>query len=502
MTGLSGSESEDLGDISTDSGDRRPYSLSQSSGAVPAGDGGLAAGEEGEADLREYGKTLGVDVEEDADLLWLVHEAFIASLPPSWTEYYDEDGRVYFYNQVTKESSWSHPMDKVFKELIELVKAVRAEQPPASKARRTEAVQAHLQAVHERAMAALDGWSGPYTSDPGTYFYNAALEVSVWDNPVDEWQSELALRQQVLHRCLLLDADAAPSAGSPDGRLEGGGTGLTEAALSRLPLGLGARSLDDAAPAPVPQSPGSARSVRSFLSARSTCTARSLTPTRARSREWPRPGLEGVSKTPPSGPSASSASSPMTFRQAVTEEATRCNYTDELAQSAQKELPSTAASTAAPPAEENEGSPEKAREEAAQEVRGEQDSPGRAPGELAQAAQGEQDSPGGASDELARAARGEQDPPGRAPDELAQAAQGEQAEAPASAASSEPPAAEAASQPAVGPSPSKRPPLPGPPDRSPAAASARAAAEEGSDSDGLEFTFGRTAPVSLPKFGA
>jgi len=46
-------------------------------------------------------------------------------------------------------------------------------------------------------------------------------------------------------------------------------------------------------------------------------------------------------------------------------------------------------------------------------------------------------------------------------------------------------------------SPGKRPPLP---DRPHVASSARAATED-DDSDSLEFTFGRTTQLSLPKFG-
>eukprot|EP00421_Protoceratium_reticulatum_P038725 CAMPEP_0168448626 /NCGR_PEP_ID=MMETSP0228-20121227/47188_1 /TAXON_ID=133427 /ORGANISM="Protoceratium reticulatum, Strain CCCM 535 (=CCMP 1889)" /LENGTH=286 /DNA_ID=CAMNT_0008463159 /DNA_START=42 /DNA_END=899 /DNA_ORIENTATION=- len=270
-------ESDDLG-ISTDSeqqpwkpglGSRTGEQTSSRASAGPAAAVGSDGEADGEADVREYGKTLGIDADRDADLLWVVHEAFVASLPPSWTEYCDEDGRVYFYNQATRESSWSHPMDGVYREIIQLVKAVRAEPGGASDARRAEAVQAHLEAVRGRAMEQLEGWSGPYTSENGAYYHNAALDVSLWDSPVDEWQSELELRQQVLHRCLLAGGTA------PGRGLEGAAAGLTEETLGRLPLGLHARSPGENAP--LPQSPGSARSARSFLSARSTCTARSMT---------------------------------------------------------------------------------------------------------------------------------------------------------------------------------------------------------------------------------
>ena len=42
---------------------------------------------------------LGVDLQQHSDLLWVVQEAFNAPLPLSWTEYTDDEGRVYFFNQ-------------------------------------------------------------------------------------------------------------------------------------------------------------------------------------------------------------------------------------------------------------------------------------------------------------------------------------------------------------------------------------------------------------------
>lgn len=253
MTSLLGFESDDASaGITTDSEDGRAGTTSLT---VPSRD----------TDIREYGKTLGVDPDSDGDLQWLVQEAFAAELPQSWTEHHDEDGRVYFYNQLTQVSSWSHPTDSVFRELIQVVKAFRAEQPTASQEKRLEAVHAHLQAVRERAIGELDSWSGPYASEEGAYFYNSTLGASVWNNPVDEWQVELELRQRVLLCCLCSER------GRPTP------IATESAALDYPRLGLGAVNLKDSAP--LPQSPSSARS---FASARSNITGRSLTPPRTR----------------------------------------------------------------------------------------------------------------------------------------------------------------------------------------------------------------------------
>lgn len=208
-----------------------------------------------DADLREYGRILGANMEE-ADMPWLVREAFEAPLPLSWTEHVDGEGRVYFFNQVTQESSWAHPMDGVYRELIGLVQTFRAERPAALPEPRVQAVKEHLEQVHKCAVEQLEGWSGPYVSDSGQYFYNESDNVSSWVNPVEEWDYELAIRQSVLHRCLLPDfADLAAADAS-------GGNGEKESMETtfprlQLPVGL-AHARDDEA----------ASSARSFYTAR------------------------------------------------------------------------------------------------------------------------------------------------------------------------------------------------------------------------------------------
>ncbi|CAE7850573.1 CEP164 [Symbiodinium necroappetens] len=152
--------------------------------------------EASEADFKEpgYAKSLGVELEKDVDLVWVAREAFEAPLPASWSEHLDQERRIYFFNQVTQQSSWNHPMDEVFRDLIHLIKSVRRLDPPEASV--VEAVQTHLQSCHDRASAALEGWSGPYAAEDGEYFYHAEQGASTWHNPVEEWQTELSVRQQ------------------------------------------------------------------------------------------------------------------------------------------------------------------------------------------------------------------------------------------------------------------------------------------------------------------
>ncbi|CAE7233087.1 CEP164 [Symbiodinium sp. CCMP2592] len=220
--------------------------------------------EASEADFKEYAKSLGVELEKDVDLVWVAREAFEAPLPASWSEHLDQERRIYFFNQVTQQSSWNHPMDEVFRDLLQLIKSVRRLDPPEASV--VEAVQTHLQSCHDRASAALEGWSGPYAAEDGEYFYHAEQGVSTWHNPVEEWQTELSVRQQVLHRCLLHES---PPNKAANGIARGRGASR-DTSPPALPLHL-ARPMAEGA---TPPSPSSARSFATCISARST----SITP--------------------------------------------------------------------------------------------------------------------------------------------------------------------------------------------------------------------------------
>jgi len=154
-----------------------------------------------EAELQQYALSLGLEEGLDDDLMWLAREAFMAPVPPGWAEAADSEGRVYFCRHATGQTSWSHPTDDIFRELICFIKALSTEL--ATEERRKTAVEEHLNRAHDRALRDIDGWSGPYDADGSKYYYNSAMDVSTWDNPLEEWQFDLATRHRILSRCVL-----------------------------------------------------------------------------------------------------------------------------------------------------------------------------------------------------------------------------------------------------------------------------------------------------------
>jgi hypothetical protein len=225
--------------------------------------------EHAEADLREYSQTLGIDFDSEVELHWVVQEAFNAPLPASWTEHTDAEDRVYFFHEATNQSTWEHPMDNVYRELLGCIHDVTSRAHPLAEEERLSFIQDHLRQVHQRALEKLEGWSGPYTSDAGEYYYNEALKVSTWESPLMEWEQELTIRHSVLCRCLL--PDYATMSSSDGNAVHGGASvgGPDDLLRSlQLPLGL-IRREDNGEEKPATPS------ARSFHTARSACSTRS-----------------------------------------------------------------------------------------------------------------------------------------------------------------------------------------------------------------------------------
>jgi len=256
-----------------------------------AADGGTGSPDGAEAaspdvaDLYEYCLSLGIDADQDEDLLWVVHEAFNAPLPGNAAEYTNEEGRVYYFNEVTGQSSWEHPLDQVYRECLELVKRVRTEAPSAPEEQRKAIVRDHLQEVHGKALVALEGWCGPYPSEQGEYYHNEVLQVSSWESPVAEREKELEIRHAVLCRCLLPEK-ALRSSSTSEGSaaaLAGSASRMADLLPSlHLPLNLLKRDPTSSQDA-VPQTPST---TRSFHTARSSARSGGSTRSKKRSERY------------------------------------------------------------------------------------------------------------------------------------------------------------------------------------------------------------------------
>ena len=60
---------------------------------------------------------LGIRVISEPNMIWIAADALKAPLPVNWTAEKDASGRTFFYNHLTNQSRWEHPLDPHFRNL-------------------------------------------------------------------------------------------------------------------------------------------------------------------------------------------------------------------------------------------------------------------------------------------------------------------------------------------------------------------------------------------------
>uniref|UniRef100_A0A9J7YGW7 Centrosomal protein of 164 kDa n=1 Tax=Cyprinus carpio carpio TaxID=630221 RepID=A0A9J7YGW7_CYPCA len=72
-----------------------------------------------EQEIHEYAVEIGIDPEREPELLWLAREGMVAPLPAEWKPCQDVTGEVYYFNFSTGQSTWDHPCDEHYRQLVE-----------------------------------------------------------------------------------------------------------------------------------------------------------------------------------------------------------------------------------------------------------------------------------------------------------------------------------------------------------------------------------------------
>jgi centrosomal protein CEP164 len=79
-------------------------------------------------EIYEYAKFLGMNLDEDQDLLWIAKAGLTTTLPQQWRPCLasPESDEVFYFNFVTGESIWEHPCDSMHQKMYLKEKAKRA----------------------------------------------------------------------------------------------------------------------------------------------------------------------------------------------------------------------------------------------------------------------------------------------------------------------------------------------------------------------------------------
>lgn len=68
----------------------------------------------------DYAKRLGIDPDAEPHLLDLAREGLMAALPKGWSPcFHEASGAWYYYQASTGTTTWEHPLDAIYKGLVE-----------------------------------------------------------------------------------------------------------------------------------------------------------------------------------------------------------------------------------------------------------------------------------------------------------------------------------------------------------------------------------------------
>ncbi|UPR04646.1 hypothetical protein HOP50_17g79900, partial [Chloropicon primus] len=70
------------------------------------------------SEVSEVATRLGIDPVYDTDLLYIAEEFLLTPLPLGWTEYSNDDGRIYYFNEKSRATQWDHPLEDYYKGIV------------------------------------------------------------------------------------------------------------------------------------------------------------------------------------------------------------------------------------------------------------------------------------------------------------------------------------------------------------------------------------------------
>ncbi|XP_075460348.1 centrosomal protein of 164 kDa isoform X2 [Ascaphus truei] len=71
-----------------------------------------------EQEIQEYARLIGIEPDSEPALMWLAREGIVAPLPAEWKPCQDVTGDIYYFNFSTGQSTWDHPSDENYRELV------------------------------------------------------------------------------------------------------------------------------------------------------------------------------------------------------------------------------------------------------------------------------------------------------------------------------------------------------------------------------------------------
>merc|ERR1711959_414460 len=176
-----------------------------------------------------------------------------APLPSDWTEHFDSNDRVFYYNATMRVSSWTHPLEHIYRETYKTIVNFRnANMASQERHEKLQALQMEVKQMELDVHKEIAQWT-EHTDEQGNRFYfNREERQSTWTDPRPAKCQILYLRMKMLR--LLASSTSGTSGFGADGKGElgsrfaplvsSGASEVEDPAFKRPKVGAGAESAD------------------------------------------------------------------------------------------------------------------------------------------------------------------------------------------------------------------------------------------------------------------
>merc|ERR1712060_342035 len=172
--------------------------------------------------------------------------------PSDWTEHFDSNDRVFYYNATMRVSSWTHPLEHIYRETYKTIVNFRnANMAPQERADKLRQLQAEVNQMEHDVHKEIAQWT-EHTDEQGNKFYfNREERQSTWTDPRPAKCQILYLRMKMLR---LLQSGSGATQGFSDNKqmhssgLGGGshgGSDFDDPAFKRPKVGASGRAAAD-----------------------------------------------------------------------------------------------------------------------------------------------------------------------------------------------------------------------------------------------------------------
>mmetsp|Transcript_98985 Transcript_98985/g.154726 ORF Transcript_98985/g.154726 Transcript_98985/m.154726 type:complete len:566 (-) Transcript_98985:122-1819(-) len=135
-------------------------------------------------ELIAYARYLGIDPVADHDLLWIALEALEAPLPSTWSEHFDSNDRVFYYNASTRVSSWTHPLEHVYRETYATIVTFRnSNLSSVQRAEQLRNLQAECDQMEKDVHREISLWTEHHDEHGHRFYFNSQEKQSTWTDP-------------------------------------------------------------------------------------------------------------------------------------------------------------------------------------------------------------------------------------------------------------------------------------------------------------------------------